>query len=108
MGDIFAMVSGCSVRCCWLHVWTFKKTGKKSLTSDELISDQLGFLGAPAYPSHNPFYNEALQKEENEKVTGITYERGERLLPKDLYKALVDILPNNCAPAARCMLTEYS
>ena len=62
----------------------------------------LGEVGASVFPKSNPYFNEALTRDQNEALSGIKYTRGEKLLPKELYKALVDLLPNNCVPAERC------
>lgn len=82
------------------------KSTKRSLTRSEVFTDQLGSLGTAVFPTQNPYYSEALQKEENEEVSTIRYSCGEKLLPKGLYRALVDKLTNNCAPADRCMFIE--
>ena len=85
--------------------FTFNKlnSAKQSLLGNELLTDDFGVCGGYLFAKENPFFNEALQKEENETHTGITYGRGERLLPKKLYQSLATHFTNKCAPERRCV-----
>ena len=78
-------------------------SSKQSFSHKELLTDDLGPCGTMVFAKENPFFNEALQKEENANHTGISYARGERLLPKKLYQSLAANLTNKCAPERRCM-----
>lgn len=79
------------------------KTSKESLVPADLHTDELGDCGTLTFPTQNPYFNEILQREENESTTGIKYARGERLLPKEFYSKLVSCLTNLCVPDNRCM-----
>ena len=79
-------------------------TSKTTITDDEIFTDNLGDCGSYVFVKQNPFFNDVLQREENETHTGIQYGRGERLLPKELFKALVTCLTNKCSPARKSAL----
>ena len=71
---------------------------KMNIPASQILSDDLGECGLPLSVRHNPYFNEMLQLKENEQHTCIEYGRVERLLPKELYKALVTKLANKCLP----------